>query len=255
MSSPRGMIACPKMSQNEWKATEIRASNVGHVSPFSYPGRELVTARWREKNDRDVAEAAATLDRRLHAQRAAARAKGISVLDERHDETKAAAQADYDKWKARHRLRGGHLASLYGGNSSAHALGVDDDVGSSVGSIAPSIGSHASSTVSTASNRSHKTLNGPPRGVGGVKARDLPPVIQRHVHLANKRKDTGADQAHILDVICEHSMVEYNRTRGENRDRAKHHSGLAAPPAAPEASHRAELIHSGLHYAPESVLA
>lgn len=50
-------------------------------------------------------------------------------------------------------------------------------------------------------------------------------------------------------------MVEYNRTRGENRDRAKHHSGLAAPPAAPEASHRAELIHSGLHYAPESVLA
>ena len=32
------MIARPKMSQNEWKSTEIRASKVGNVSPFSCPG-------------------------------------------------------------------------------------------------------------------------------------------------------------------------------------------------------------------------
>ena len=35
------MIARPKMSQNEWKATEIRASKVGNFSPFSCPGDEL----------------------------------------------------------------------------------------------------------------------------------------------------------------------------------------------------------------------
>ena len=29
------MIARPKMSQIEWKTTEIRASKVGNVSPFS----------------------------------------------------------------------------------------------------------------------------------------------------------------------------------------------------------------------------
>ena len=38
LSSPREMIARPKMSQNEWKTTEIRASKVGNVSPFSCPG-------------------------------------------------------------------------------------------------------------------------------------------------------------------------------------------------------------------------
>ena len=32
------MIARPKMSQNEWKSTEIRASKVGNFSPFSCPG-------------------------------------------------------------------------------------------------------------------------------------------------------------------------------------------------------------------------
>ena len=32
------MIARPKMSQNEWKTTEIRASKVGNFSPFSCPG-------------------------------------------------------------------------------------------------------------------------------------------------------------------------------------------------------------------------
>ena len=32
------MIARPKMSQIEWKTTEIRASKVGHFSPFSCPG-------------------------------------------------------------------------------------------------------------------------------------------------------------------------------------------------------------------------
>ena len=34
------MIARPKMSQNEWKTTEIRASKVGNVSPFSCPGED-----------------------------------------------------------------------------------------------------------------------------------------------------------------------------------------------------------------------
>ena len=33
------MIARPKMSQNEWKSTEIRASKVGNFSPFSCPGK------------------------------------------------------------------------------------------------------------------------------------------------------------------------------------------------------------------------
>ena len=35
------MIARPKMSQNEWKPTEIRASKVGNFSPFSCPGVRL----------------------------------------------------------------------------------------------------------------------------------------------------------------------------------------------------------------------
>ena len=35
------MIARPKMSQHEWKTTEIRASKVGHFSPFSCPGVRL----------------------------------------------------------------------------------------------------------------------------------------------------------------------------------------------------------------------
>ena len=39
LRSPREMTARPKMSQNEWKTTEIRASKVGNVSPFSCPGR------------------------------------------------------------------------------------------------------------------------------------------------------------------------------------------------------------------------
>ena len=34
------MIARPKMSQNEWKTTEIQASKVGNFSPFSCPGEE-----------------------------------------------------------------------------------------------------------------------------------------------------------------------------------------------------------------------
>ena len=34
------MIARPKMSQNEWKTTEIRASKVGNFSPFSCPGTD-----------------------------------------------------------------------------------------------------------------------------------------------------------------------------------------------------------------------
>ena len=44
------MIARPKMSQNEWKTTEIRASKVGNFSPFSCPGDEL-----RRKDEREQA--------------------------------------------------------------------------------------------------------------------------------------------------------------------------------------------------------
>ena len=36
------MIARPKLSQNEWKTTEIQASKVGNLSPFSCPGRARV---------------------------------------------------------------------------------------------------------------------------------------------------------------------------------------------------------------------
>ena len=42
LSSPREMVARPKMSQNEWKPTEIRASKVGNFSPFSCPGGEAL---------------------------------------------------------------------------------------------------------------------------------------------------------------------------------------------------------------------
>ena len=42
LSSPREMIARPKMSQNEWKTTEIQASKVGNFSPFSCPGPRFV---------------------------------------------------------------------------------------------------------------------------------------------------------------------------------------------------------------------
>ena len=38
LSSPREMIARPKISQNEWKTTEIQASKAGNFSPFSCPG-------------------------------------------------------------------------------------------------------------------------------------------------------------------------------------------------------------------------
>ena len=37
------MIARPEMSQNEWKTTEIQASKVGNVSPFSCPGGYFVS--------------------------------------------------------------------------------------------------------------------------------------------------------------------------------------------------------------------
>ena len=37
-SSPREMIARPKISQNAWETTEIRASKVWNCSPFSCPG-------------------------------------------------------------------------------------------------------------------------------------------------------------------------------------------------------------------------
>ena len=52
------MIARPKMSQNEWKTTEIRASKVGNFSPFSCPGLPPLGSRaqglvkwfdWHEK--------------------------------------------------------------------------------------------------------------------------------------------------------------------------------------------------------------
>ena len=47
------MIARPKMSQNEWKTTEIRASKVGNFSPFSCPGDTLVMeveiTNWKAK--------------------------------------------------------------------------------------------------------------------------------------------------------------------------------------------------------------
>ena len=38
LSSPRAMIARPRLSQNEWKPIEIQASKVGNFSPFSCPG-------------------------------------------------------------------------------------------------------------------------------------------------------------------------------------------------------------------------
>ena len=41
------MIARPKLSQNEWKTTEIRASKVGNLSPFSCPGLHHVRLRRR----------------------------------------------------------------------------------------------------------------------------------------------------------------------------------------------------------------
>ena len=46
------MIARPKLSQNEWKTTEIQASKVGNFSPFSCPGQELIlegAAKWAEE--------------------------------------------------------------------------------------------------------------------------------------------------------------------------------------------------------------
>ena len=47
------MIARPKMSQNEWKTIEIRASKVGNLSPFSCPGDTLVMeveiTNWKAK--------------------------------------------------------------------------------------------------------------------------------------------------------------------------------------------------------------
>ena len=46
------MIARPKMSQNERKTTEIRASKVGNFSPFSCPGQANATvARLRAAGD------------------------------------------------------------------------------------------------------------------------------------------------------------------------------------------------------------
>ncbi|KAH8052784.1 cGMP-dependent protein kinase [Aureococcus anophagefferens] len=70
------------------------------------------------------------------------------------------------------------------------------------------------------SSECHGTLSGPPRGVGGKKERRLPPVIRRHVHRANQRGHHRGLDEHLLDVICEHNMVEYNRKLLE-KERAK----------------------------------
>ena len=52
------------MSQNEWKTTEIRASKVGHFSPFSCPG--LAELQWRVADaDAGRAEVAVAEARRL----------------------------------------------------------------------------------------------------------------------------------------------------------------------------------------------
>ena len=45
LSSPRERIARPKMSQNEWKTTEIQASKVGNFSPFSCRGASRAATR------------------------------------------------------------------------------------------------------------------------------------------------------------------------------------------------------------------
>ena len=47
LSSPREMIARPKMSQNEWKPTELRGcKKLANVSPFSRPGLDGGARHW-----------------------------------------------------------------------------------------------------------------------------------------------------------------------------------------------------------------
>ena len=64
-------------------------------------------------------------------------------------------------------------------------------------------------------------------GAGGRKARALPPVIHAHIHEANHRNRNGV-QEHLLDVICEYNMVQYNRRRHEAKNRKP------PPPLRPE---------------------
>ena len=81
------MIARPKMSQNEWKTTEIRASKVGNFSPFSCPGAcaaleaalDASTASVDISDRRFVAEFA-LLDAQLTALGRDAAAVGVNIL-------------------------------------------------------------------------------------------------------------------------------------------------------------------------------
>ncbi|KAH8045418.1 cGMP-dependent protein kinase [Aureococcus anophagefferens] len=95
--------------------------------------REMVlTARWRDGDGAAVDAAKRDLDRALRDMRAAARARGVGLLDEKRD-AKKAAERDADAAPA--------------GRARARRAPADDDVGSvadSVGSLAPSIGSYGS---------------------------------------------------------------------------------------------------------------
>ncbi|KAH8045701.1 cGMP-dependent protein kinase [Aureococcus anophagefferens] len=142
--------------------------------------REMVlTARWRDGDGAAVDAAKRDLDRALRDMRAAARARGVGLLDEKRDARKAAERTPP------RRARGAR------------------------GARRP-----------TTTSAPHGTLSGPPRGVGGTKERRLPPVIRRHVHRANQRGHHRGLDEHLLDVICEHNMVEYNRKLLE-KERAK----------------------------------
>ncbi|KAH8091970.1 cGMP-dependent protein kinase [Aureococcus anophagefferens] len=168
--------------------------------------REMVlTARWRDGDGAAVDAAKRDLDRALRDMRAAARARGVGLLDE-----------------AGRRRPGGRDAA-----AAARRARARRPTTTSAPSPTPSAPWRRPSGPTAPRprqrqrrRRSHGTLSGPPRGVGGKKERRLPPVIRRHVHRANQRGHHRGLDEHLLDVICEHNMVEYNRKLLE-KERAK----------------------------------